>query len=478
MRVFVALAALFLAVAAHPNISFVIAEHLLAEEMSEASIPGVSYAIVEGDGITVGHRGVEELGEDRPVTDETAFLIGSLSKSFTALAIMQLVEAGEMELDAPMSDYLDAFRSGSRTGKTTIRQLLSHTSGYSTFQGNGWQAETGVETQALARRTRAIAAITPATEPGERWEYSNINYMLLGRIIEVTSGLSFADYMTARIFEPLGMTDSFVPTSEGNDRLASGHTPWFTGKRVLERTPSDLAGAPAGGIASTAGDMARYLQAMMNGQDDVLSAAGKERMMQPASAVSPHYGFGWFLNPQTGVVGHSGSNPGYESLATLVPAQRKAALTLTNAGSGFAFGNGYDMQYGFADRALGIEENPGLPGPWALPLYLYLILSPLLYLGAIGWAFFRSAAIRSKRGSKAGLFSLWFPLLATAVQAAILMLLLPRIFGAPLDAIGAFQPDVWWALLATAASGLLWAVVRLVVAYGSGNTRGPIAEGS
>ncbi|RDS78679.1 class A beta-lactamase-related serine hydrolase [Alteriqipengyuania lutimaris] len=458
---------------AHAAGTFTDARNFLEGEMAKAAIPGVAFALVEEGRIAAGQRGIKRLGNEAPIADDTAFLIGSISKSFTALAIMQLVEAGEIKLDAHVSDYLDEFVPGTRAGRTTIRQLLSHTSGYSTFQGNRWADNGGTEDDALARRVTAIAAIDPATGPGERWEYSNINYMLLGRIVEVKSGLSFAEYLATRIFEPAGMANTFVPVTADDARLATGHTPWFTGKRALQRNPSGLAGAPAGGVASTAGDIATYLQLMMNREDDILSARGKEAMMEPASELSPAYGFGWFLNPAEGIVGHSGSNPGYESLATMVPAQHKAAVTLTNAGSGFAIAHGYSLQYGFADRALGIEEDPGLPGLWALPLYLYLVLSPPIYVAAMLWSAFRSSTIRQKKASIAGRFSLWFPLMATIAQAAILLLAMPRIFGAPLDAIRAFQPDVWWALMATAVLGVLWAVARLGIAYLGGDRPSP-----
>ena len=111
-------------------------EDFIDSEMPASGVPGLAYAVVaDGEITSVGARGVVRIGGDSEVTPDTPFLTGSISKSFTALAVMQLVEAGEIDLDAEISQYLDGF-SGRPAGAITIRQLLSHTSGFSTLQGN------------------------------------------------------------------------------------------------------------------------------------------------------------------------------------------------------------------------------------------------------------------------------------------------------------------------------------------------------
>ncbi len=464
MRVLLALPALFLAWTVHAGLPASALEQFLETEMTQVGAPGLSYGVLEDGEIVTGERGTVRLGSDKAVMPKSPFLVGSISKSFTALAVMQLVEAGEVEIDAPVSRYLEDFEHGTAAGDTTIRQLMSHTSGYSTYQGNQWQSDASMTSDALARRVEKIAGIEPDRQPGQSWEYSNINYMLLGRLIEVLSGQYYADYIQINVLDPAGMSNSFVHSTPDDSRLVSGHTPWFTGKRVLDENATGLAAAAQGGIVSTAGDLLLYLDLMMNGEDDVLSAAGKAQMMQPASEVSPNYGFGWFLNTDKGIVSHSGSNPGYEALATMVPAERKAAAILVNSGSGFALKNGFSLQYGFIDRALGIEEAPDLPGSGAIWMFGYVALAPLLFLAAMAIAWRERAKLRSKSGAF-GLFSLWFPLVMTIVQAGILLTVLPMLFGAPLEAIHVFQPDIFLLLMATAITGLAWAAVRLVLAY-------------
>lgn len=132
-------------------------DDFIAREMPASGVPGLSYAVVaDGDITTAGARGVVRIGDERAVTPDTPFLTGSIAKSFTALAVMQLVEAGQIELDTGVSRYLDVF-SGRSAGAITIRQLLSHTSGFSTLQGNASHADTTGETDESARLVDQLA---------------------------------------------------------------------------------------------------------------------------------------------------------------------------------------------------------------------------------------------------------------------------------------------------------------------------------
>ena len=158
-------------------------EDFIDLEIPASRVPGLAYAVVaDGEVTWVGARGVVKLGGDGEVTPETPFLTGSISKSFTALAVMQLVEAGDVDLDTEVARYLHRF-SDRPAGVITIRQLLSHTSGFSTLQGNASHVDATGGMDELALRVDALAEVIPAYEPGERWEYSNTNYEILGRLI-------------------------------------------------------------------------------------------------------------------------------------------------------------------------------------------------------------------------------------------------------------------------------------------------------
>ncbi len=440
-------------------------ESFIDSELPASGVPGSAYAVVaDGEVASVGARGVVELGGEEKVTPDTPFVTGSISKSFTALSVMQLVEAGTVDLDAPVSRYLSAF-SERPAGAVTLRQLLSHTSGYSTLQGNASHTDVTGGTDELARRVDRLAQVVPANPPDETWEYSNTNYEILGRVVEVVSGQEFQAYVAKNVLQPVGMANSFVADGEIHEAMATGHTPWFGTKRPLPENGTSRGSAPQGGVVASANDLARYLQTMMNGQDDVLSADGKSLMMRPASATSPFYGLGWKLDPSTGAVWHDGVSPGVETLATMLPAQKKAAVVLVNGGSGFGFEETGHLRSGIAARALGLDDDYG--SAWSRKaFFVSLVVMPIAYLLSMVWAWRRRTQVRAKVTSGlSGLFSLWFPLLTTLAAAWVLVGLVPTLFGTPLGALRLFAPDLVVVLVASAVTGVLWAAFRLGVAY-------------
>lgn len=443
-------------------------EDFIDRAMPASGVPGLAYAVVaDGDITSAGARGVVRLGGDTAVTPDTPFVIGSISKSFTALAVMQLAEAGKVDLDTELSHYLDEF-AGRPAGAITIRQLLSHTSGFSTVQGNAGHPDATGGKDDLARGVARLAEVTPSYPPGQKWDYSNANYEILGRLIEVVSGQEYQAYVETHILEPLGMEHSFVADGEIHASMATGHRPWFGTKRPLPETPTDRTTAPQGGIIASANDLARYLAMMMNGKDDVLSAEGKALMMQPASAVSPDYGFGWNVYSDAGVVWHDGVSPGVETLASMLPAQKKAVIVLVNGGSGMGFGETSRLRVGIADRALGLAYDSGGTGWSRKALLVTLAALPFIYVFGMIRAWVDRATVRAKAQPAAGafgLFSLWFPLLTTGAAAWVLVGLVPRLFGTPIRNLMYFSPDFGLALVASAVTGVLWSVFRLGVAY-------------
>lgn len=440
----------------------------IAAELPASGAPGLAYAVIDGDEIHTGARGVRRAGGGDPVTAETPFLLGSISKSFTALAIMTLVEAGEIDLEAGASRYLDAF-DGRPGGAVTIRSYLSHTSGYSTLQGNSGPAPGGPD-DTIAGRAAWIAASDPATAPETRWAYSNANYLVLGAVIEAVSGQSFESYVETRLLAPMGMTASFVSDGRSHEAMAIGHQPWFAGRRPIADTATDRAMAPAGGVVSTAADMARYLQFMVNGRDDVVSAQAKTMMMRPAGGASPSYGLGWSFDPQSGAAYHAGLTPGVETLAVLRPQVGAAAVVLVNANGGLAFGSTNRLLYGVTARALDLAYEGETAGWGAKALFAGFLFLPVFFLSATATAILKRQGLRAKSGVF-GLFSLWFPLAATLALAWTSLHLIPRLFGVPLATLGRYQPDFTLLLAATALTSVVWAVARLILAYGGGLKR-------
>jgi CubicO group peptidase (beta-lactamase class C family) len=438
-------------------------DDFIASEMPFSGAPGLAYAVVKDGAIHSDARGEIVIGSGRKVTPDTPFLLGSISKSFTALAVMQLVEAGQVDLDIAISHYLKVF-VGRPGHAITIRQLLSHTSGFSTLQGNQTHKDPTPGKDELSRQVERVAQWAPAYEPGNKWEYSNANYQVLGALIEALSGLDYASYITTRILQPIGMNHSFVADGQPHDAIARGHLPWFGTKRPLEEGKTDRATAPQGGVIASANDLASYLAIMMNGEDDIISAKGKASMLRPASDASPFYGFGWFIDAEKGTVFHTGAVPGTETLATLVPAEKKGAVVLVNAGSGIGFGETAQLRNGISARALGLAY-PGEGSRWQQKaLFVVLALLPLAFLLSMIWAWLHRVELRAKSGAF-GLFSLWFPLFTTLGMAWFFFYLIPQLFGVSIGTLRLFQPDLGLTFVATAATGVMWAVFRLGVAY-------------
>lgn len=315
-------------------------------QMSDAHLPGVAIGIVHG--AEVVH--VEGFGQaDRhssAVTADTPFIIGSLSKSFTALAVMQLAEAGTVNLDAPAQKYVPDFRlkDGADSSQITVRQLLNQTSGMPTQAGI--DPLTGPVTT-LADQVRALATIAPHIKPGAAYGYSNANYEVLGRLVELVSGQSYGDYVEQRVFAPLGMSHSVASTDGGKTPgLAGGCAIWFGMARCLEPgTGFRPDFVPAGFIISTAADMSRYMAAQLNsGRFDggtVLSPTGVLEMHTPVasaglSAQGGGYGLGWFAGPHGRIadtVWHNGSAAANHSMVLMLPQSGWGIVLLTNAES-------------------------------------------------------------------------------------------------------------------------------------------------
>src|SRR5829696_9942045 len=209
---------------------FAAIERFVRKEMAAQRIPGLALGIVKGDRIAYlrGFGKADESG--RAVTPQTPFILGSVSKSFTALAIMQLVEAGKIELDAPVQRYLPWFRVADEeaSAQITVRHLLNQTSGLSTKTGRSFNGSGDTSDGALETAVRKLRSAEPTAPVGEKHQYSNLNYTTLGLIVQTVSGESYEHYVKEHILIPLNMKDSFMFVPEAQRHgLATGHEYWF-----------------------------------------------------------------------------------------------------------------------------------------------------------------------------------------------------------------------------------------------------------
>jgi CubicO group peptidase (beta-lactamase class C family) len=380
------------------------------QQIHRLNIPGISLAIVEGDRI-VHLRG---FGRARPggkaPTPQTPFFIGSLTKSITALAVMQLVEAGKIELDAPVQRYLPWFRvkdskasaqtpalapERSAGASVTVRHLLNQTSSLPGLLGMANLADLDSRPDATERQARALSTLELTRPAGSQFEYSNVNYNLLGLIVEAASGESYVDYVQRHIFDPLEMRHSYTSKVEAQQNgLAVGHRYWFGVPIAMPNLPIPLGSLPAGQLISSAEDMAHYLIAYLNGgrygDVQILSPAGIDEMHRPAAEINEmglslgSYGMGW-ISQGTGesrIVWHSGIVPDFGAFMALVPEQKKGIVLLINANHAMMKMTYDEVWLGAAQRLSG---QPPTPAQFdALPWVMRgMVLIPILQIVGI-----------------------------------------------------------------------------------------------
>lgn len=328
------LVAAMLASAALPARADTIDDYI-ARQMQQLRLPGLALAVVrDGKVATLRTYGKAHLELDAPVTRDTVFELGSLTKQFTAAAVMMLVEGGKLRLDDPITSHLPEAPAAWRA--ITVRHMLTHSSGlqeYLSIPGLPDQAH------ALGHRemTRLFASrITQEFPPGETWAYSNTGYLLLGDIIERVSGQSYWEFLHTHVFTPLAMhaTRSSEPRAVVPGR-AAGYG-WRNGALENRAALSENAYS-AGSIVSTVADMARWAVALQT--DRVLSKPSRDLIWTPLTVaggpVAPFsYGFGWVVDHERGrrAVLHSGGTPGFSSAIRHYPAEGLTVIVLANHG--------------------------------------------------------------------------------------------------------------------------------------------------
>ena len=445
----------------------------LAANFPRAGAPGLAVAVVDAGGV----RYLRTFG-DCPDAD-APFVVGSLSKSFTAVAVMQLVEQGAVDLDAPASRYAPGYDV---PGEVTVRSLLNQTSGFGAYD------------------SLAEAADGELGETFGAFSYANANYDLLGRVVEGASGEDYARYLDEHVLEPLGMASTTAdPARAGALGMVPGHRDWF-GLPVADgfrHAQGDGAwGGPASGyVASSVRDMASYLRMYLNGGMGgdgarVLSADSVRRMFLdrvPDPEGDTYYGMGWTsFSWDDGelVLSHDGQVENYTASMCLLPERGIGIVALSdandNAGGNIRF---FDLVGGVVSVAIGGTGQP-MDDAWTWAwrqrvdvLYasaLLLAVSPLLLTGR--WRRRLSAACRGGvapivRARSLRMLLVRSVLLHVALPACILAL--PFVWGVPWRDLLTFSPDVSTVLLASAGLLVVAGAVRLAAAVTLRNDEPP-----
>ncbi|HSE09547.1 MAG TPA: serine hydrolase domain-containing protein [Nocardioidaceae bacterium] len=312
--------------------------------------PAVGFAlgVVRGGSSVFSHvHGVADIASRRPVTEDTVFRVASITKTFTAIAVMQLVERGLLDLDAPLDGYLRSFRVDSPDPAwrpATVRHLLTHTAGIGEEvprsgvlrRDFGESVVAGRPIPTLAEHYRG--ALRLDAEPGTRFRYTDHGLATAGQVVEDVSGEPFEHYLREHVFLPLGMTDTDLVRSEVvRSRLATGYRLGTRGAvKVAER---DWVTAGASSAFSTPKDMGRYLAALMSGgrneHGSVLEPSTLASMFTPQYQPDPRLpgiGLAFYRGDLGGhpVVEHQGILPGFDSQIFVAPDDRVAVMAFTN----------------------------------------------------------------------------------------------------------------------------------------------------
>ena len=315
-----------------------------AQGLVDAGHPAALAAVTKADGSTVGvavGKGNLETGEAPPLDGEVR--IGSISKTFTAVVIMQLVQEGKITLDEPIETYLPGLLKGEGIdgNKITVRQLLQHTSGLPEYTD-----QIGLEDPFAnrdkyysARDTLDLALSKPAAfEPGSQFTYTNTNYIVLSLLAEKVTHRPLAEQITQRIIEPLGLSHTYYP-GPGEENIRGTHPHAYTRNKqgqledITRQDPSAAGGA--GAMISTPSELTKFLQAAFNGtllnQDSITEMKKTIEAGDLIGVPGSGYGLGIFSLPLScGTAwGHSGGIPGYGSYNMVGPDGTAMALTVT-----------------------------------------------------------------------------------------------------------------------------------------------------
>lgn len=450
-------------------------------EMGATQLPGLALGIVAGEQI-VHLRGFGRADSSgRIVTPQTPFLIASVTKPISAIAIMQLVEAGKLDLDAPVQRYLPWFTVADpeAAAQITIRQLLSHTSGLPTLTNeDGMVFDHRLGENALAERVRVLHRTPLSAAPGERFQYSNAGYAVLGLLIQSISGLSYEQYVREHIYKPLEMEHSFVSKSDAQRQgLATGHRYLF-GFPAPYDWSYNLAELGAGFTYASAEDLARLLVALLNdgryADAQLLTASSIATMQQPQvtfeqGETSGAYGLGWYIQDREGIrmVSHAGVAPNYRAELILVPERRLGIALLMNGESPLQPRIGH-IAHGVT--SLLVDQKPPTITSGSVPSVFNLVMLGSAVQIAV---FVGSILLLNCRWNRFSNYSLsTFQLGVCHTSFGVLHLLwglfclifVPRLIYWPLSDLALKLPDLGYTLKISGIFAIVWAIVYPVLA--------------
>ncbi|GAB3244181.1 serine hydrolase [Hymenobacter seoulensis] len=401
----------------------------LMRELQKFNVPNMEVIVVSRDSVLY----TKSIGE---ATDpHTPYYLGSVSKSLTAFGVLTLVENGRLKLDQPVTTLLPTLHVTGGSTPLTVRHLLNHTSGIAKKAGFG-------ALPPLPELERAGFSLATAPQPGQKHEYSNLNYALLGLIIEKVSGRTFQQYMQEQVFAPMGMDHTFSGSSAQNEtRVVAQYQYWGPFPVKSRQADYALTAVPAGFICSSAADMGKYLQANLNkgtvGTRRVLDSGLVAALHTPWAKGKTGYAMGWNQGSYNGkrLLQHLGSTATSYSAIFILPDDNLGVAVLTNSNS---LGFSESLVEGIVSIVTGGEAHPASVtewyGRWLVALLTLFLAGRLVYQVAL--------LLRTGRAHPATMGKA-VRSLAVAIGCFVgFVFLLPTIAHVPFLSLLKLQPDI------------------------------------
>jgi CubicO group peptidase (beta-lactamase class C family) len=337
---------------------------IIEKVMEQRSIPGFAIAVVHNQKVVYAEGfGVRSLeNKNDKITPQSLFHMASITKPFVATSVMQLVENGKVDLDAPIVKYLPYFRlKDERFAIITVRQMLSHLSGMPDVDDYEWD-KPQYDDGALERYVRSLSNQSLIAAPGAGFRYSNMAYEVLGDLIAKVSGMTFEDYVRTRILEPLGMKSSTLLMKQAAPSLlTSPHVMDNSYQTVVSKVfPYNRMHSPSSTLYSNVVDMSRWAMANMNrgalDGERILKDSTYDIMWKPAGDKWQQIGISWFLGKHRDyrTISHSGGDTGFVSNLVMIPDQSIAVVMMSN----FDRASLRPLTNAALDVALGLEPEP------------------------------------------------------------------------------------------------------------------------
>ncbi len=348
---------------------------LVDDLVTRMGLAGLAVAVVRGEEVAMRGFGVRDVRTGEPVTPETMFHLASVSKPFVATAVMALAARGELDLDAPLTDHVPEFSlADGRAAEVTARGLLSHTSGLGDVTDYYWH-EPQLGDEALSDFARSLSGWRLTFDPGTKSSYSNAGYELLGLLVSRVAGTTFEQAMTDLVLAPAGMPRStFLRADVPAELAASPHV----GRPLVvpgDAYPYTRRHAPSSTLHSNLVEMSRWIHAVSDAT--VLDSEWAEQMAAPVRPLDdPPWEeavtLAWALGTWRGhrAVSHSGMDPGFRSLLTILPDDRAGVVVLGNSNTIPAYAiteAAYDVAISPSDGKPLAELSSMLP-PVAVPV--------------------------------------------------------------------------------------------------------------